>query len=73
MNGCFFQHFNRVTAKSELVFVLTQENAFSYRFHVKLTKRAKKNSLEIFKIALRQRDRHVFFFVEMSGNLEHFL
>ena len=41
------------TAKLELVFVLTLENAFSYGFILKLTKRD-------FKIALRLRDRRVF-------------
>ena len=44
------------TAKLELVFVWTFENAFSRIFHF----RAKITVLGIFKIALRLRDRHGF-------------
>ena len=29
MNGCFFQHISKVYSKIELVFILTQESAFS--------------------------------------------
>ena len=52
------------TAKPELVFVLTFENAFSESFHFKANRKSigssKKSVLGIFKIALRLRDRHVF-------------
>ena len=57
MNGCSFQQ--SFTAKFGLVFVLTLENAFSYRFHfIKATEGAEillKTVLGIFKIALRLR------------------
>ena len=32
--------FDKFTAKCELVFLLTQENAYSQRFHLKPTERA---------------------------------
>ena len=52
------------TAKFGLVFVLTLKNAFSRRFHFQDNRKSigssKKTVLEIFKIALRLRDRHVF-------------
>ena len=51
-------------AKLGLVFVLTLENAFSYRFHFKVNRKSvgspKKTVLGIFKMALRLRDLHVF-------------
>ena len=52
------------TAKFGLVFVLTLKSAFSRRFHFQDNRKSigssKKTVLEIFKIALRLRDRHVF-------------
>ena len=52
------------TAKFGLVFVLTLKSAFSRRFHFQANRKSigssKKTVLEIFKIALRLRDRHVF-------------
>ena len=33
MHGCFFQHLSNVCGKFQAVFVLTQENTFSERFH----------------------------------------
>ena len=54
----------RFTAKFVLVFVLTQEKAFSWRLHFKANRKrigsSKKTILGIFKIAFRLRDRHVF-------------
>ena len=47
-----------------LVFVLTQENAFSYRFLFKANRKSigsfEKLVLGIFKITFRLRDRHIF-------------
>ena len=52
------------TTKFELVFVLTQENAFPWRFHFKVRGKEHrffyKTVLRIFKIALHMRDRHAF-------------
>ena len=51
------------TAKFELVFVLTQENTHSERFHFKANIKnvgCSKKLLKIFKIALCLRDRHIF-------------
>ena len=51
-------------AKLGLVFVLTLENAFSYRFRFKVNRKSvgspKKTVLGIFQMALRLRDLHVF-------------
>ena len=49
-------------AKFELVFVLTQEKAFSLRLNFKANKHRffQNRVLEIFKIALGLSDRHVF-------------
>ena len=50
--------------KFRLVFVLTLENPFSWRFHVQASRKSvgssKKTVLGIFKISLRLRDRHIF-------------
>ena len=53
------------TANFEMVFVLTQENAFSQGFRFKANRKrigfsAKRYILGIFKIAYRLRDQHVF-------------
>ena len=54
----------RFTAKFELVFVLTQENPFSLRFHFKANRNSigssKKAALKLFKIAIRLIYWHVF-------------
>ena len=51
----------RFTAKFWLAFVLTLENAFSWRFHFKANIKSTGSSvLGIFKIALHLSDRHVF-------------
>ena len=50
----------RFTAKLELVFVLTQENAFHFKANRKSIAFLKKWCQGIFKIAFRLRDRHVF-------------
>ena len=56
----------KFTAKFELVFILTQENAFSLRFDFNANGKTVDSStkrdflLGIFKIALRLRDQHVF-------------
>ena len=63
-----FSIWTRFTAKFKLIFILTQENTFSYRFDFKAnrkstgssTKKKKKTVLGIFKLALRLIDRHVF-------------
>ena len=50
--------------KFRLVFVLTLENSFSWRFHFQASRKSvgssKKTVLGIFKISLRLRDRHIF-------------
>ena len=47
--------------QQKLVFVLTQENAFSSRFYVKANRKNLGSfKLGIFKIALHLRDRHAF-------------
>ena len=52
------------TAKFELVFVVTQENAFSERFRFKANKESigsfKKTVLGIFEITVYLRNQHVF-------------
>ena len=55
MKGYFFQHFSKFTAKFDLVFVQTLENAFSKKFHFKANKKSIdsfKNVLATFKTAL---------------------
>ena len=42
------------------VFVLTQENALSQRFHFKVKRKSMDSVVWIFKIALRLRDWHAF-------------
>ena len=45
--------------QQKLVFVLTQENAFSWRFHFKANRESIGSfKIGIFKIALHLRDRH---------------
>ena len=63
------------TAKLELVFVLTLENAFSWRFHFKATRKSifvllKKDTRE-FQNSLPF-ERSVCFCVTISGHFEHF-
>ena len=56
--------FSSFYAKFGVVFVLTLENAFSYRFRFKANRKSigssKKSVLGIFEVALCLRDRHVF-------------
>ena len=47
--------------QQKLVFVLTQENVFSYRFHLKANRMSIGSfKIGIFKIALHLRDWHAF-------------
>ena len=51
----------RFMAKIELVFVLSQENAFFFFFHFKANRKSiGLFKIRIFKIALHMRDRHAF-------------
>ena len=40
LNGSFFQRFNKVMAKFELIFVLKMESAFSQRFRFKANRQS---------------------------------
>ena len=50
----------RFAAKYELVFVLTLENAISWRFNFEDNRNSIRKVLGVFTIALHLRDRHVF-------------
>ena len=73
MNGCSFQQ--SFTAKFGLVFVLTLENAFSYRFHfIKATEGTEillKNGTRYFQNSSPFK-KSACFCVKISGNFERF-
>ena len=63
------------TVKFDLVFVLTQKNVLSSRFHFKVNRKSIGSSKKRYqgftrKIALRLSDQHVFFFVAITRDFD---